>query len=267
MSITEQHFVDVTDQDFEQVVVEGSKARPVVVDLWAAWCGPCRTLGPILEKVAGEREGAFLLAKLDIDANQVGNALLQAVKSQGIPTVVAFSGGEPVSMFIGAYPEQEVNAFIDALLPSGAELATEEAQVEEASGDLAAAEAGYREALDKEPNNRDAAIALARLLAGRDDLDEARDLIAPHLPDAEAEAVASLIRVRGWGALDGAGPLDAARRLAASGSPRDGLEALLALLGEDRDAARAAMVDLFCFLGDDDPLVAEYRRKLTNALF
>jgi putative thioredoxin len=77
MSVTAQNVVDVTDQDFEQVVVEGSKARPVVVDLWAAWCGPCRTLGPILEKVAQERDGAFLLAKLDVDANQVGNALLR----------------------------------------------------------------------------------------------------------------------------------------------------------------------------------------------
>ena len=93
MSVTVPNVVEVTDADFEQLVIEGSKTRPVVVDLWAAWCGPCRTLGPILEKVADEREGAFLLAKLDVDANQVGNALLQAVKSQGIPTVVAFRDG------------------------------------------------------------------------------------------------------------------------------------------------------------------------------
>ena len=267
MSVTERHVVEVTDDDFEQVVIEGSKTRPVVVDLWAAWCGPCRTLGPILEKVAKEREGAFLLAKLDVDANQVGNALLQAVRSQGIPTVVAFSGGEPVNMFIGAYPEQEVNAFIDRILPSEAELAAEEAHAEEASGDLEGAETGYREALANEPTNQDAAIGLARLLAERGDLDEARDLIAPHLPDAEAERVASIIRVREWGALDGAHPLDAAKKLAAQGSPRDALDAMLALLGDDRDGARSAMVDLFSVLGDEDPLVLEYRRKLTNALF
>jgi putative thioredoxin len=267
MSVTARFAVDVTDQDFEQVVVEGSKTRPVVVDLWAAWCGPCRTLGPILEKVASERDGAFLLAKLDVDANQVGNALLQAVRSQGIPTVVAFSGGEPVSMFIGAYPEQEVNAFIDGILPSEAKLATEEAHAEEASGDLESAEAGYREALGKEPTNPDAALGLARLLAEHGDLDEARDLIAPLLPDAEAERVASVIRVRDWGALDGAGPLDAAKRLAAEGSFREALDAMLAVLGDDRDSARAAMVDLFSVLGDEDPLVMEYRRKLTNALF
>ena len=152
MSVTIPNVVEVTDADFEQLVIEESKTRPVVVDLWAAWCGPCRTLGPILEKVADERGGAFLLAKLDVDANQVGNALLQAVKSQGIPTVVAFRDGQPVSMFIGAYPEQEVNSFVDQLLPSEAELVAEEAVAEEASGDLEAAEQGYRDALEKDPD-------------------------------------------------------------------------------------------------------------------
>ena len=171
MSVTTPNVVEVTDADFEQLVIEGSKTRPVVVDLWAAWCGPCRTLGPILEKVADEREGAFLLAKLDVDANQVGNALLQAVKSQGIPTVVAFRDGAPVSMFIGAYPEQEVNAFIDQLLPTEAELVAEEAEAEEESGDLEAAEQGYREALEKDATNRDAGIGLGRILAERGDLD------------------------------------------------------------------------------------------------
>ena len=102
MSVTAPNVVEVTDANFEQLVIEGSKSRPVVVDLWAAWCGPCRTLGPILEKVAHERDGAFLLAKLDVDANQVGNALLQAVRSQGIPTVVAFRDGEPVRRVLGA---------------------------------------------------------------------------------------------------------------------------------------------------------------------
>jgi putative thioredoxin len=108
-----EHVVDVTDQTFESVVVEGSKERPVVVDLWADWCGPCKTLGPMLERIAGERAGDFLLAKVDVDANAVGQALLNAVQSQGIPTVVAFRDGSPVSMFIGAYPEAELNRFVD----------------------------------------------------------------------------------------------------------------------------------------------------------
>src|SRR6187397_1348680 len=134
MSATTEHVIDVTDDTFEQVVIEGSKARPVVVDMWAAWCAPCRTLGPILEKVAAERGGAFTLAKLDIDANAVGNALLQAVKSQGIPTVVAFRDGQPVSMFIGAYPEEEVNRFVDSILPTDAELGAKEAEQAAESG-------------------------------------------------------------------------------------------------------------------------------------
>lgn len=267
MSVTTPNVVDVTDADFEQVVIDGSKTRPVVVDLWAAWCGPCRTLGPILEKVADEREGAFLLAKLDVDANRVGNALLQAVRSQGIPTVVAFRDGEPVSMFIGAYPEQEVNKFIDQLLPTEAELTAGVASIEEASGDLESAEEGYREALEKEPTNKEAAIGLARLLAERGDLDAARELIAPHLPDVEAERVASLIRVREWAGIEGDAALDSAKRRAAAGAMRDALEAMLATLSEDRDAARQAMVDVFAVNGDEHPLVVEFRRKLTNALY
>ena len=107
-----QHVVDVTDADFEQIVVEGSRERPVVVDLWASWCGPCRTLGPILEKVAEERGGAFLLAKLDIDANQVGQALLQAVQSQGIPTTTDEdqSEGNPTAHYQHVDQQREAKA-------------------------------------------------------------------------------------------------------------------------------------------------------------
>jgi putative thioredoxin len=267
MSTTMDHVVEVTDADFEQVVVEGSRERPVVVDLWATWCAPCRTLGPILEKVATERAGAFLLAKLDVDANQVGNALLQAVRSQGIPTVIAFRDGEPVSMFIGAYPETEVNAFVDQILPTEAELETDAAQAEEASGDLEGAEARYREALAKDAGNREAAVGLARILAERGALGEARDLAAPFAPDPEAERVLSIVRVGGWGDLDATGTLASAKRLAAAGRHREALDAMLGSLQDDRDEATAAMRDVFAVLGDDDPLVVEFRRRLSNALF
>jgi putative thioredoxin len=267
MSVAAPNVVEVTDETFEQVVIDGSKERPVVVDLWAAWCGPCRTLGPVLEKVAQERDGAFLLAKLDVDANQVGNALLQAVKSQGIPTVVAFSGGEPVSMFIGAYPEQEVNTFIDQLLPTEAELAAEEAKVEEASGDLEGAEQGYRDALEKDPENKDAAVGLARILVERDELETARELVTPFAPDPDAERVLSIVRVRGWGSAEEVGTLASAKRLAAAGRWREALEAMLGALNEDRDGAAASMRDVFSVLGEDDPLVPEYRRRLSSSLF
>jgi len=266
-AMTETHAIDVTDATFEQIVVEGSKERPVVVDLWAAWCGPCRTLGPTLEKVAAERDGAFTLAKIDVDANGVGNALLQAVQSQGIPTVVAFRDGQPVSMFIGAYPEDEVNRFIDALLPSEAEVEAAEAAAAAQAGDLDGAEAGFREALAEDAANRDAGLGLARLLVGRGAFDEARPLVTQHLPDPEAERLHAQIEVADWSAERGDGVVTAAKRAAAAGDPAAALEALTAALGSDRDGARQAIVTLFAALGEDDPLVPEYRRRLTAALY
>jgi putative thioredoxin len=260
------HVVDVTDADFEQVVIEGSMQRPVVVDMWASWCAPCRTLGPILEKVATERGGAFLLAKLDVDANAVGNALLQAVQSQGIPTVVAFRDGQPVNMFIGAYPEAEVNRFIDSLVPSEAELDADEALAEAEAGDLESAEAGFRDALEKDPQNAEAAIGLARILVDRGDDDQARALAEPLVPDAGAERVMATVRVHGWATDPGGGAIGDARRAAAEARWREALEGLLAAFDEDPDAARAAMVDVFATL-DDDPLVAEFRPKLAARLF
>jgi putative thioredoxin len=258
--------VEVTDADFEQLVIEGSKTRPVVVDLWAAWCGPCRTLGPILEKVADEREGAFLLAKLDVDANAVGQELLAAVQSQGIPTVVAFRDGALVSMFIGAYPEQEVNRFVDSILPTEAELVTEDAQAEAESGDLEAAERDFRQALEKDPDNPEARMGLGDLLARRGELQEAEELVRPALPDPRAERVMSRVRVGSWADLSPDGDLASAKRHAAEGRWRETLEELLHVLPGDPDA-RQAMVDVFAVLEDDDPLVSEYRRKLANALF
>jgi putative thioredoxin len=259
--------VSVTDADFEQVVIEGSKERPVVVDLWADWCGPCKSLGPTLEKVAAERGGAFLLAKLDIDANRVGQELLSAVRSQGIPTVVAFRDGAPVSMFIGAYPEAEVNAFVDELLPSEADLLAEEAEAVAATGDVAAAEGALREALEKDPGNAEAKVGLARILADRGDLEAARELVAPLLPDPEAERVMSVIRVAEWADLTDSGTLASAKRLATKGRWREALDAMVGVLQDDREAAREAMVDVFAVLGDDDPLVPEFRRRLASALF
>ena len=205
----------MTDATFEQVVVEGSKDRPVVVDLWAAWCGPCRTLGPTLEKVAAERDGAFILAKLDVDANGVGNALLQAVRSQSIPTVVAFRDGQPVSMFIGAYPEQEVNRFVDSLLPTEAEVEADEARGRARSGDLDGGRAGLpggaREGARRTATRRSAS---ARILAERGDLDGALATVTPFLPDPEAERVLSTVRVKGR-SDPVSGTLASAKRLAA----------------------------------------------------
>lgn len=260
--------VEVSDATFEQQVVEESKRRPVVVDLWAEWCGPCKTLGPILEKVATERGGEFLLAKLDVDANPF---TAQAFGVQSIPTVVAFKDGQPVNGFVGAYPEGAVNQFVDTLLPTEAEQEVAEAKVEEQAGDLAGAERGYREAIDEDPENRDARIGLARILVDRGELEDAQELIAPVLPDPEAERIASAIRVAGWSSqpdptTDGARGLEAARRLAAEKRWGDALEKMLTMVHEE-PLAREAMVDVFNVLGDEEPLVTEYRRRLANALF
>ena len=259
--------VEVTDVTFEEVVVEGSKERPVVVDLWADWCGPCKSLGPILERVAQQRDGAFLLAKLDIDANRVGQELLAAVKSQGIPTVVAFRDGAPVSMFIGAYPEEAVNDFVDSILPTEADRLADEAEAQVEAGDVAGAEQDFRDALAKDPANAEAAIGLARILADRGELDAARELAAPLAPDPGAERVLSMVRVAGWADDDGPGTLASAMRLAAGGRWREALDGMIGSLQDDREAARAAMVDAFNVLGEDDPLVPEYRRRLASALF
>ncbi len=255
--------VEATDQNFLETVIEESKKRPVVVDLWASWCGPCRTLGPILEKVAGERGGSFLLAKLDVDANPYTAGQFGV---QSIPTVVAFRDGQPIDGFVGAIPEPMVNEFVDKLMPTEAELEAEEALEEELEGHLDDAEQKYREALEVDPTNRDARVGLARIYAetGREDL--ARETLAPALPDPEAERILAMLEVRGWANLTEPGTLASAQRLAAQGTWREALDAMLGALPDDPDA-RQAMLEVFTVLGEDDELVAEYRRKLAAALF
>ncbi|HYG71506.1 MAG TPA: thioredoxin [Actinomycetota bacterium] len=255
--------VEATDQDFLQSVVEESKQRPVVVDLWASWCGPCRTLGPILEKVAEDHGGEFLLAKLDVDANPYTAGQFGV---QSIPTVVAFKDGRPVDGFVGAIPEPMVREFVDKLLPTEADRDAEAALAEEQEGDLSDAEAKYREALATDPKNRDARLGLGRVLVETRRDDEARETLMPLLPDADADRLLARIEVRSWADLTEPGTLASAKRLAAKGEFRGALDGMLGALRDDQDA-RQAMVEVFAVLGDDDPLVPEYRRRLASALY
>jgi putative thioredoxin len=170
-------------------------------------------------------------------------------------------------MFVGAIPEQEIDRFLDSILPSEAEAEAKEAVEELEAGDLDEAERGFREVLEKEPGNRDAAVGLARILLTRGDIEEARQLLRPHVPDPEAEHVLAEIEVRDWASLSPDGPLAQARLAAARGDWTQALEGMIAALADDKDEARRALVTAFSALGDDDPLVPAYRRKLAAALY
>ncbi len=236
--------IDVTDATFPTEVVERSKQVPVVVDLWAEWCGPCKQLGPILEKVIDETDGKVVLAKVDVDSNR---QVAGAFQVQGIPAVYAMRDGQIVDHFVGAQPEAAVRAFVSGLLP------TEE---EDAVGTLVAAgdEASLRTALDLEPGHEGAVVGLAELLVERGgdaDVAEALALLERIPESAETRRVAALARVgtdvRG---ADVTGELDA-------------------LLGQvkDDEAARQRYIDLLEVMGAEDPRTAGYRKQLTNQLF
>jgi putative thioredoxin len=229
---------DVTDATFEQDVLERSTTVPVVVDLWAEWCGPCRTLTPILEKVIGETEGKVELAKINIDENQQAGA---AFRVQSIPAVFAIKDRQIVDHFIGALPESQVRDFINRLAPEPTE-----ADNLVAVGD----EASLRRALELDADHEGAVVALAELLAERGDTDEALALLARIPETAEVRRVAALARTGDVGDDEVTSKLDA----------------LLDRVKGDEDA-RQEYVDLLELMGPDDPRTAEYRKALTARLF
>ena len=233
---------DVTDATFARDVRQRSAEVPVVVDLWAEWCGPCRTLGPILERVVAETGGKVALAKVDIDSNpQVAASF--AVKS--IPAVFAISGGKVVDSFIGALPEAAVREFV-----AGLAAAESEADRLAAQGD----EASLRQALELQRDHPVAVVALAELLAGQGNGEEALALLTRVPETAESRRVAALARLGENGGAGGDGQLDAR------------LDALLDRVKDD-EAARREFVDLLEMLGSDDPRTPRYRRALASRLF
>src|SRR5581483_3773051 len=156
--------IDVTDQTFEAEVLERSKTTPVVVDFWAPWCGPCKTLGPVLERLAAEQGGAFILAKVNVDENP---GVARAAGVQSIPLVLGVKDGQVVSEFVGAQPANVVQQFVARLLPGEEQLA---------EGDVAGAEERFRKALDARPGHPRASLGLARILGTDGRVDEAVQL-------------------------------------------------------------------------------------------
>ena len=232
--------IDVTDATFESQVIEKSKDVTVVVDLWAPWCGPCKTLGPIIESVIDATDGKVILAKVNIDENP---AIGQAFKVQSIPAVYALKDGAVVDGFMGAQPEHEVQAFVDSLGPS---------EQEQAISDLIAGgdEGSLRIALQMEPANEDAIGALGELLVADGRFEEALALIERIPGNYRTRKIAASARV-------GETPND---------DNDDKLRALLDQVKDDDDA-RQQFVDILELMGAEDPRTAGYRRQLTMRLY
>jgi putative thioredoxin len=244
--------IDVTDATFQQEVLERSKEVPVVVDFWAEWCGPCRQLGPLIEREANAREGDVVLAKLDTDANQ---RTAMEYRIQGIPAVKAFKDGQVVAEFVGAQPPPAVQRFFDALVPTEAERLA-------ATGD----EASLRRALELDPANADAAVKLARLLLARGDRDEALQVAERAPGNFQAEGLAARIRLEArddvelgdaWSALD-------------AGDHEKAIDVLIGALPQAdgaKDDIRQAVVAVLDDLGVEHPLARDARRRLAAALY
>lgn len=234
--------IDVTDETLEAEVLTRSLTTPVVVDLWAPWCGPCKTLGPMIEAAVDATGGRVVLAKINVDENPAAS---QAFKVQSIPAVFAISEGRIVNSFIGALPEEKIIEFVNALVS-----APEPSEIDHLReiGD----EAALRRALELEPDNADVIIDLAELLAGEDRGVDALELLERIPETAETRRIAAYVR-------SGAG-------ISSDVEIEQRLDALLALVKGDDDA-RQEFIDLLELLGPEDPRTLQWRKRLTATLF
>ncbi len=275
--------IDSTDATFQQDVLQRSHELPVIVDCWAPWCGPCRVLGPILEKLAYERDGQLQLVKVNTDENpQVARAL----QVEGIPAVFAFVGGQLVNKFVGAIPEEQVRAFFDSLIPSEADIKAAEGYRMMQENQIPIARLHFEAALDENPDHEPAGVGLAAVLVRMGETERAAQLARRWPSHPMSRSV--LISMELSSALEGyeadeirravaVAPDDPMSRyrhgclLALEGQWMQALDELLESVKIDKSAndevARKCLLGIFAMLGDDQPVVVEYRKRLGRLLF
>jgi putative thioredoxin len=280
---------DGTDATFAKDVIEASRETPVIVDFWATWCGPCKQLGPALEKAVTAAKGAVKLVKIDIDKNP---AYAQQLRVQSIPAVFAFVGGRPVDGFMGAVPESEIKAFIGRLTGAAGGGAAEEllamAKESLAAGDVGGAAQAFAQVLHEEPENLKAIAGLARIYLDSGDTEKAEQMLAmapQGAKDAELESVRAALALAAEAPSETAdlerrvaadegdheARLELAKALAGRGKLQEAADHLLLIIERDREwndqAARKQLLTVFEAAGPMSEVAKQGRRRLSSILF